>query len=75
MTLHGLRQIIEWSIDHAMMDDQERNETKQTWEKLWKEFCVKLFEDNKKLLAEEEVREKKEKEEAKMAKKKKNGKL
>ncbi|KAK3950508.1 hypothetical protein QBC32DRAFT_13451 [Pseudoneurospora amorphoporcata] len=49
MTLHGLRQLIEWSIDHAMMNDEERNETRKTWEKLWKKFCVELFEEGKRL--------------------------
>lgn len=69
MTLHGLRQLIEWSIDHAMMDDEERKETRKTWEKLWKEFCVQLFEDNKVMLAEEKAKEEKAEEAEKKRKK------
>ncbi|KAH7630244.1 hypothetical protein B0T09DRAFT_383801 [Sordaria sp. MPI-SDFR-AT-0083] len=69
MTLHGLRQLIEWSIDHAMMDDEERKETRKTWEKLWKEFCVQLFEDNKVMLTEEKAKEEKAEEAEKKRKK------
>ncbi|EAA28427.2 hypothetical protein GE21DRAFT_9262 [Neurospora crassa] len=42
MSLYGLRQLIEWSIDHSCMDDEERDQTRRTWEKLWKQFCDQL---------------------------------
>lgn len=38
MNLHGWRQLIEWSIQHASMDSEERSELKEVWKKLWTEF-------------------------------------
>jgi adenosine deaminase CECR1 len=39
MTLHGWRQLAEWSIDHSCMDDAHRARVKGQWRKLWDEFC------------------------------------
>lgn len=38
MTLHGWRQLIEWSIEHACMDEVERADVYNHWEKAWFEF-------------------------------------
>jgi adenosine deaminase CECR1 len=48
MTLHGWRQLIQWSIDHSCMDDNERASVQQAWSNKWKEFCdwvVKEYEE------------------------------
>jgi adenosine deaminase CECR1 len=39
MTLHGLRQLIEWSIQHSCMEPKLMEEVRQSWEQKWKEFC------------------------------------
>jgi len=40
MTLHVCKQLIEWSIEHACLDDTERREIKVEWEKRWREFIT-----------------------------------
>ncbi|KAK3933841.1 adenosine deaminase 2 [Diplogelasinospora grovesii] len=44
MTLHGWRQLIEWSIDHSCMQDAERKRVKTAWEGMWDAFCVWIIE-------------------------------
>lgn len=39
MTLHGWRQLIEWSIEHSCMEDQLRKDIYADWERRWNEFC------------------------------------
>ena len=39
MTLHGWRQLIEWSIEHSCMDDRERKEVETAWLGMWEKFC------------------------------------
>ncbi|ETS78185.1 hypothetical protein PFICI_10247 [Pestalotiopsis fici W106-1] len=38
MTLHGWRQLIEWSIKHASLDSAERSKLEEVWTKLWAQF-------------------------------------
>ena len=38
MTLHGWRQLIEWSLEHSRMSEEERAQAQEKWEELWKEF-------------------------------------
>ena len=38
MTLHGWRQLIEWSLEHSRMSDDERAEVKKKWQDRWDEF-------------------------------------
>ncbi|KAH0433988.1 hypothetical protein CcaCcLH18_05547 [Colletotrichum camelliae] len=38
MTLHGWRQLIEWSLEHSCMDQRERAAVTQEWKKLWDAF-------------------------------------
>ncbi len=38
MTLYGWRQLIEWSLLHSCMSDEERRPVVEKWEELWNEF-------------------------------------
>jgi adenosine deaminase CECR1 len=38
MTLFGWKQLILWSLEHACMDEEMRNEIKQQWQKQWDAF-------------------------------------
>lgn len=38
MTLHGWRQLIEWSLEHSRMNEAERAKAQKMWERLWNEF-------------------------------------
>lgn len=38
MTLHGWRQLIEWSLQHSCMEDDLRAEANLEWERLWDKF-------------------------------------
>ncbi|KAK4206058.1 hypothetical protein QBC37DRAFT_244879, partial [Rhypophila decipiens] len=39
MTLHGWRQLIEWSIEHSSMEMDERKELHKSWLVMWDKFC------------------------------------
>ncbi|KAL8296157.1 hypothetical protein RB601_003626 [Gaeumannomyces tritici] len=43
-TLHGWRQLIEWSLEHARLDKKEYNKVYDEWEKLWDEFLDWILE-------------------------------
>ncbi|KAL8318570.1 hypothetical protein RB597_005722 [Gaeumannomyces tritici] len=43
-TLHGWRQLIEWSLEHACLDKKEYNKVYDEWEKLWDEFLDWILE-------------------------------
>lgn len=38
MTLHGWRQLIEWSLEHSRMSEAEHADARKKWEELWNEF-------------------------------------
>lgn len=40
MTLHGWRQLAEWSIEHACLSDAEKAEAFDVFAKDWNEFCI-----------------------------------
>ncbi|KAL2259094.1 hypothetical protein VTK26DRAFT_7355 [Humicola hyalothermophila] len=42
MTLHGLRQLAEWSIEHACMEPRLRAEVRRDWEAMWLAFCRRI---------------------------------
>ncbi|KAL2162102.1 hypothetical protein VTH06DRAFT_7887 [Thermothelomyces fergusii] len=42
MTLHGLRQLVEWSIEHSCMEPDLMREVRESWEKMWDEFCQRI---------------------------------
>lgn len=37
-TLHGWRQLIEWSLEHSCMSNDERKHTHQIWQNRWDKF-------------------------------------
>jgi adenosine deaminase CECR1 len=39
MTIHGWRQLIEWSIEHSCMEDKLRSDIYTDWERRWNVFC------------------------------------
>ncbi|KAH8888576.1 adenosine/AMP deaminase [Thozetella sp. PMI_491] len=39
MSLHGWRQLIEWSFDHSCMEDDLKAQVRQDWEARWNDFC------------------------------------
>lgn len=39
MTLHGLRQLAEWSIEHSCLEDDRKAEVRSDWEAMWESFC------------------------------------
>ncbi|SPO04929.1 related to CECR1 protein [Cephalotrichum gorgonifer] len=48
MTLHGWRQLIEWSFEHSCMSDEERKAAQKRWKDLWEEFLdwmIKEYDD------------------------------
>lgn len=46
-TLHGWRQLIEWSLEHACLDKDEYTRVYGEWRKLWDEFLDWILEDYK----------------------------
>lgn len=46
MTLHGWRQLIEWSIEHSCMDPHERAEVYTAWLSMWEKFCLDIIRDH-----------------------------
>jgi adenosine deaminase CECR1 len=42
MTLYGLRQLVEWSIDHSCMEDALKKEVRQSWKAMWLAFCERI---------------------------------
>lgn len=42
MTLHGLRQLIEWSIQHACMEKEEKVKVLADWQSMWFAFCKRI---------------------------------
>jgi adenosine deaminase CECR1 len=42
MTLHGLRQLVEWSIQHSCMEPALRDEVRADWERMWDDFCLRI---------------------------------
>lgn len=48
MTLHGWRQLIEWSLEHSCMSKDELASVRTEWEKRWQLFLdwiLKEFKD------------------------------
>ncbi len=39
MSLHGWRQLIEWSIDHSCMEPEMKIQIRSDWEARWQDFC------------------------------------
>lgn len=39
MTLYGLRQLAEWSIEHSCLEAKEKSKVKEAWVDMWDEFC------------------------------------
>lgn len=44
MTLHGWRQLIEWSLEHASMTPAELKSVRLEWERLWEVFLGNVVE-------------------------------
>ena len=44
MTLHGLRQLAEWSLQHACMEPDLLREVRGAWEEAWEAFCRRIVE-------------------------------
>ena len=42
MTLHGLRQLVEWSIQHSCMEPELMQEVRKSWETMWTDFCQRI---------------------------------
>ncbi|KAK4166426.1 putative adenosine deaminase-related growth factor [Cladorrhinum sp. PSN259] len=42
MTLHGFRQLIEWSIEHSCMEPEVKAKVYIDWEKMWNYFCKRV---------------------------------
>jgi adenosine deaminase CECR1 len=39
MTLYGLRQLAEWSIEHSCLEDEAKDKVKLDWKVMWDKFC------------------------------------
>lgn len=39
MTIHGLRQLAEWSIDHSCLEEERKAAVRKDWESMWDTFC------------------------------------
>ncbi|KAL2755570.1 hypothetical protein ACRALDRAFT_2041905 [Sodiomyces alcalophilus JCM 7366] len=44
MSLHGWRQLIEWSLEHSCMDDREREMVYEMWKRRWDRFLHEVIE-------------------------------
>lgn len=44
MSLHGWKQLAEWSIEHACLTDKEREEGLIILRREWELFCKKIVE-------------------------------
>jgi adenosine deaminase CECR1 len=44
-TLHDLRQLIEWSIEHSCMEEQRKIRVYEEWEIMWEWFCRRIVSD------------------------------
>jgi len=51
MTIHGWRQLIEWSIEHSCMEDGLKAEVQTAWKQEWQKFCDKIVKDKDYLLS------------------------
>ena len=52
MDLHGWRQLIEWSLEHSCMSEEERASVWSEWEKRWELFLdwiIQTYGDESKL--------------------------
>ncbi|KAK3350074.1 hypothetical protein B0T25DRAFT_549729 [Lasiosphaeria hispida] len=45
LTLHGWRQLIEWSLEHSCLEDDARSIIYQEWEDMWKKFCESIVKE------------------------------
>ena len=45
MTIYGLRQLVQWSLDHACMDTAERQLVRQNWEVYWEKWIHWIIEE------------------------------
>ncbi|GAB1319518.1 Adenosine/AMP deaminase [Madurella fahalii] len=45
MTVHGWRQLVEWSLEHACMDEAERVQIFTSWERRWKDWLKWVIEE------------------------------
>lgn len=52
MTLHGFRQLIEWSLEHSCLDDASRTSIRADWEVMWDTFCQGVVDEYGYLLGE-----------------------
>lgn len=55
MTLHGWRQLIEWSIEHSCMEKDLQAKVYSEWEKLWNKFCQWIVDEHGWLLEEQKA--------------------
>lgn len=46
MTLHGWRQLIEWSIEHSCMDEDEKRMVHSEWLARWMQFCDDIIRED-----------------------------
>lgn len=44
MSLHGWRQLIEWSLDHSCMEPELQTRVRHDWERRWDTFCEWVIE-------------------------------
>lgn len=42
MSLHGLRQLVEWSIQHSCMEPDVMQGVYDDWKTMWYEFCERI---------------------------------
>lgn len=45
MTLHGWRQLVEWSIEHACLTPDQQRLGYSIFKRDWEEFCVWINEE------------------------------
>lgn len=52
MSLHGWRQLCEWSIEHSCLEADRKDEIRRDWEDMWIEFCKRIVREYGYLLDE-----------------------
>jgi adenosine deaminase CECR1 len=55
MSLHGWRQLAEWSIEYSCLSDTDKRTAREIFAKDWEAFCVGIVADYGKDVAELDI--------------------
>jgi len=44
MSIHGWRQLVEWSVEHSRLSLQDKEEARRILKREWEDFCLWVIE-------------------------------